>query len=181
MKKQRDDFTRLLSLISPAADHNGLAHTHCGNQRTIRSTKKRGWRIEKKPLEPHRIRKIEGSFAFIEHRFLRQGFWSSLCHHELLLYLFLVIVADRNGLSYYCYDKICSLLQITVDEYILARDLLIEKDLIAFDGSLFQVLSLPPKPGFSSPGTLKTAKDMQTLDPATINQIIANCFGKKHD
>jgi len=181
MEKQRDDLKRPLSLIPPAAVPNSHAHTHCGNQRTINNTKPKGWRIEKKPLEPHRIRKITGSFAFIEHRFLRQGFWSSLSHHELLLYLFLVIVADRSGLSYYCYDKICSLLQITVDEYILARDLLIEKDLIAFDGSLFQVLSLPPKPQMSSPGTLKTTKDMQTHDPATIDQLITNCFGKKHD
>jgi hypothetical protein len=180
MKKQRDDFTRPLSLISPAADHNGLAHTHCGNQPTIhrRNTHVKAQRIEKKPLEPHRIRKIEGSFAFIEHRFLRQGFWRSLSHHELLLYLFLVIVADRNGLSYYCYDKICSLVQITVDEYILARDLLIDKDLIAFDGRLFQVLSLPQTPP-SCPTALKTAKDMQTHDPATIHQLITHCFGEK--
>jgi hypothetical protein len=181
MQKQRDDLKRPLSPVAPTADPNTRAHPHCGNQRTIhhRNTKARGQRIEKMPLEPHRIRKISGSFAFIEHRFLRQGFWNSLSHHELLLYLFLVIVADRNGLSYYCYDKICSLLQICVDEYILARDLLIEKDLIAFDGSLFQVLSLPQNPRSSSPGALKTAKDMQTHDPATIDQIIVHSFGKK--
>ena len=56
--------------------------------------------IEKSPLWPERIRKITGSFAFIEHRFVRDGFWSSLSQHELLLYVFLVLVADRNGLSY---------------------------------------------------------------------------------
>ena len=181
MKKQRDDLKRHLSQPAPATDPDRRAHPNCGNQPTVhhRNTKARGWRIEKKPLKPHRIRKIAGSFAFIEHRFLRYGFWSSLGHHELLLYLFLVIVADRNGLSYYCYDKICSLLQITVDEYILARDLLIEKDLIAFDGSLFQVLSLPQKSPSLSGAVLKTAKDMQTHDPATIDQLIANCFGKK--
>jgi len=183
MKKQPDDLKRPLSPIPPAADPNRRAHPNCGNQPTIHqhNTKARGQRIEKKPLEPDRIRKITASFAFIEHRFLRQGFWSSLSHHELLLYLFLVIVADRNGLSYYCYDKICSLLQISVDEYILARDLLIEKDLIAFDGSLFQVLSLPQKPQSSSTAVLKTAKDMQTHDPATIHQLITHRFGKKHD
>jgi len=181
MKKQRDDLKRPLSPIPPTADPNRRAHPNCGNQPTIHhhNTKTRGWRIEKKPLEPHRIRKITTSFAFIEHRFLRQGFWSSLSHHELLLYLFLVIVADRNGLSYYCYDKICSLLQICVDEYILARNLLIDKDLIAFDGSLFQVLSLPQKLPSSSAAVLKTAKDMQTHDPATIHQLLANCFGEK--
>jgi len=56
---------------------------------------------------------------------------------------------------------------------------LIEKDLIAFDGSFFQVLSLPQKPPSSSTAVLKTAKDMQTHDPATIGHLIANCFGKE--
>ena len=181
MKTQRDELKRQLSLPAPAADPNRPVHPNCGIQRTMhhRNTKAKDQRIEKKTLAPDRIRKITSSFAFIEHRFLRQGFWSSLSHHELLLYLFLVLVSDRNGLSYYCYDKICSLLQITVDEYILARDLLIEKDLIAFDGSLFQVLSLPQKPPSSSTAVLKTAKDMQIHDPATIDQLITNCFGKK--
>ena len=34
--------------------------------------------IEKHPLCPERLRKISGSFAFIEHRFLREGFWATL-------------------------------------------------------------------------------------------------------
>jgi hypothetical protein len=102
--------------------------------------------IEKKPICPDRLRRISGSFAFIEHRFLRDGFWVSLAHQELLLYVFLVLVADRNGLSYYSFDKICELLRISVDEYIVARNRLIQKELIAFDGHLYQVLSLPPKP-----------------------------------
>ena len=135
--------------------------------------------IIKKVLYPDRLRKISGSFAFIEHRFLRDGFWDALNHHQLLLYLFLVVVADRNGLSYYSYDKICTLLKISVDDYILARDALIDEDLIAFDSSLFQVLSLPQKSRSSSTAVLKTAKDMQTHDPATIDQLITNCFGKK--
>jgi hypothetical protein len=33
-----------------------------------------------------------------------------------LLYTFLVLVADRNGLSYYSFDKICALLQLSLDE-----------------------------------------------------------------
>ena len=181
MKNPPKDLKVLLDRLAARADANTATHPKCAGQRTIhhRNRKARHQRVEKKTLQPNRIRKIIGSFAFIEHRFLRQGFWSSLSHHELLLYLFLVLVSDRNGLSYYCYDKICSLLQITVDDYILARNLLIEKDLIAFDGSLFQVLSLPQKPRSSSAGALKTAKDMQTHDPATIHQLIAHCFEEK--
>jgi hypothetical protein len=101
--------------------------------------------ITKEPLKDHRIRKINGSFAWISHRFIRQGYWGSLNHQELVLYLFLVMVADRQGMSYYGYDKICSLTAIGLDDYIQARNGLIDKDLIAFDGRLFQVLSLPPK------------------------------------
>jgi hypothetical protein len=137
--------------------------------------------IIKKVLYPDRLRKISGSFAFIEHRFLRDGFWDTLSQHELLLYLLLIVVADRNGLSYYSYDRLCTLLKISVDDYILARDALIEKDLIAFDGSLFQVLSLPPKPRDVAARALKTAKDMQTHDPATVHQLIKKAWEHSHD
>ena len=123
------------------------------------------------PLISQRVRSITGSFAFIEHRFLRHGFWAGLGHHELLLYFFLVLVADRQGLSFYSYDKICSLLAISVDEYILARDSLINKDLLAFDGTFFQVLSLPPEPVRLS-RLLQNKEDMERNDPATVHQLI---------
>ena len=129
--------------------------------------------IEKVTLYPNRIRKITGSFAFVEHRFLRNGFFQSLTHHELSLYLFLVLVGDRKGVSYYSYDKICTLLRISVDEYLLARNALIDKDLIAFDGRLFQVLSLPPRPAMSPPRPLKTKRKIEKYDPGTINSLIA--------
>jgi hypothetical protein len=102
--------------------------------------------IKKKILKPDRIRRIDGGFSFIPHRFLADGFLNSLSQKEILLYLFLILVSDRHGLSFYSYDSICSLLQITADEYIDARNALIKKDLLAFDGTLFQVLDLPPKP-----------------------------------
>ena len=102
--------------------------------------------IKKKILDPERIRRINGGFSFIPHRFLTAGFLASLNQKELLLYLFLVLVSDRHGLSFYSYDAICSLLQLSLDEYIEARDGLIERDLIAFDGTIFQVLELPCAP-----------------------------------
>ncbi|RLC01298.1 MAG: hypothetical protein DRI98_11530 [Bacteroidetes bacterium] len=101
--------------------------------------------IKKKIINPERIRGIDGGFSFIPHRFLLEGFLSSLNQEELLLYLFLIITSDRNGLSFYSYDIICTLLQFNLDEYIASRDSLMEKDLIAFNGTLFQVLSLPRK------------------------------------
>ena len=102
--------------------------------------------IKKIILDPGRVRRIQGGFSFIPHRFLTDGFLVSLDQTEILLYFFLVLASDRNGLSFYSYDAICTFLKITADEYIEARDSLMNKDLIAFDGSLFQVLDLLKEP-----------------------------------
>lgn len=99
--------------------------------------------IKKRILNHKRIRRIDGSFAFIPHCFLTDGFLSALSPSQQQLYFFLVLAADRSGLSFYNYDSICNLLQMSLDQYIEARDDLIEKDLIAFDGTIFQVLELP--------------------------------------
>jgi hypothetical protein len=101
--------------------------------------------IKKKVLNPKRVRKINGGFSFIPHRFVFDGFLAALGQNELLLYLFLVLVSDRNGLSFYSYDTICTLLELSLDEYVASRNSLMDKDLIAFDGTLFQVLDLPGK------------------------------------
>jgi hypothetical protein len=131
----------------------------------------------KKILVPERVRRIKADFACIEHRFLRDGFLASLTHFELLLYLLLVLAADRHGLSFYGFDTICSILKMEVDDYIEARNALIEKDLISFDGRLFQVLSLPDLP--QAPVLLKDPRDMERADPATIRQIFRKTFGEK--
>jgi len=132
--------------------------------------------VQKQAIISDRIRKINGTFAWIGHQFLRQGFWHSLTHHELILYLFLIIVGDRSGLSYYSFDKICTLLSISTDDYIDARNALIDKDLIAFDGHLFQVLSLPEKVVSKSRSPIRTPKKKVQQDPESIRQILMRKF-----
>jgi len=125
--------------------------------------------IKKKILNPDRIRCISGGFSFIPHRFLLDGFLSALQQKELLLYLFLVIAADRHGLSFYSYDAICTLLQMDLDQYITARNGLLDKDLIAFDGTVFQVLDLPEKPVL-----VPSEKDgHQQIGSPALNQLIS--------
>ncbi len=102
--------------------------------------------IKKKVLNLNRIRCTNGGFSFIPHRFLADGFLAALDQHQLLLYFFLTLASDRYGLSYYAYDSICTATRLTVEQYIEARNSLIKKDLVAFDGTLFQVLELPSKP-----------------------------------
>ena len=107
--------------------------------------------IKKHILNTQRIRSIDGGFTFIPHRFLTDGFVAALDPQQLLLYFFLVIAGDRNGLSFYSYDSICDQLQMSMDQYLQARDTLIENDLIAFDGTIFQVLDLPEAAPASKP------------------------------
>ena len=123
--------------------------------------------IRKKILAPDRIRQIKGSFGFIPHRFLTDGFLAVLSQHELLLYLFLILAADRYGLSFYSCNSICSSLGLTNEQYQTAIDGLIGKDLVAFDGTIFQVLSLPtPLNACRSHGRSARAKG-----PMSIGQI----------
>ena len=124
------------------------------------------------PILPDRIRRTEGGFAFVPNRFLHGGFFASLSHVERSLYFFLALAGDRNGVSYYAYDRICSTLEIAPDDYVTARNTLIRRDLIAFDGTRFQVLSLPPHPTFRNRPPLTSQDDFESEDPATINQII---------
>lgn len=108
-------------------------------------------RISREPIRVDRLRHIDGTFAFVPHRFLRDGFYASLTPDESALYLLLVLVGDRNGVSFYHYDSLCSLLQMDVDRYLAARDALIALDLLAFDGTRFQLLSLPREPARRPP------------------------------
>ena len=100
----------------------------------------------KKLLRPERIRKIEGSFSWIDHRFITGGFLSDLSIMEILLYLFLVAVSDRNGLSFYHDDRIASLLKIDLASLGKAREGLVQRSLLAYEPPLYQVLSLPSEP-----------------------------------
>lgn len=126
------------------------------------------------PIRPDRVRRIEGGFAFVQNRFLHDGFFASLSHPERSLYLFLVLAADRNGVSYYSYDRICTALEMVLDDYLAVRNGLIDKDLIAFDGTRFQVLALPAAPVFVPARPLVRNADFEEADPATVRTIIRN-------
>lgn len=116
----------------------------------------------KKLLSPDRVRKIEGSFGWIDHRFVTEGFLHDLSMIEILLYFFLVAVSDRNGLSFYHDDRMASLLKIDLPALGKAREGLLMRSLLAYDSPLYQVLSLPPKP-IPLPSKEERAKQEQEI------------------
>jgi hypothetical protein len=83
--------------------------------------------------QPQRVRRIEKSFAWIDHRLLRNGYLQVMTHQDQALYLFLVLVADRHGVSFYRKEKICDALGLDWTEFEVARDRLIDFGLIAFE------------------------------------------------
>ena len=95
------------------------------------------------PLQPDRIRAISGSFSWIDHRFFRQGFDQGLTRLEKLLYLVLVAVSNRDGVSFYSDERLEELLEIRHQHELAgARDELVARDLIAFKEGIYQVLDL---------------------------------------
>jgi hypothetical protein len=59
------------------------------------------------------------------------------------LYLFLVLVGDRFGISFYGDIAIRKILKIPQDVLIDARKGLVEKGLIEYNSPFYQVLELP--------------------------------------
>ncbi len=134
-------------------------------------------RPSQQPIRPDRIRSIRsGGFAFIPNRFLHDGFFAALHGDEFVLYFLLALAGDRNGLSFYHYDSLCSLAGMTLERYIAARNTLIDMDLVAFDGRRFQVLSLPGAASqrHQTDPALRTREQLEDRDPATVHLLIQN-------
>lgn len=133
--------------------------------------------FHREPIITNRIRRIDGQgFAFIPNRFFRDGFFVSLRRDELALYFLLVLVGDRNGVSYYHYDTLCSILELPSERYLDARNALIAKDLIAYDGTRIQVLSLPTRPVPQPSVPLTEDEDFEMHDAVTVRQRIFDAF-----
>lgn len=103
--------------------------------------------------QPQNVRKIDCSFAWIDHRLMRNGFIEVMTHQDIVLYLFLIMAADRNGVSFYRKEKICHLLSLDFNQFEVARDRLISMDLIAFEAysicspnGYYQVLPVRGRP-----------------------------------
>ena len=103
--------------------------------------------VEKKLIVSSRRRTLPPSgFSWIDRRLVRDGFLGGLTGPEVLLYFFLLAVADQDGLSFYGGRKIAALLKLTEQGVEAARRGLERKDLVVYRAPLYQVLSLPDAP-----------------------------------
>jgi hypothetical protein len=94
-------------------------------------------------LRADRQRQIPPSFSWVDHRLIRHAHLRGCDHAAWALYLFLVTVADAQGLSYYSDAAIGRHLQMDLLQLATARQQLVQADLVAYRKPLCQVLSLP--------------------------------------
>lgn len=94
-------------------------------------------------LRPDRLRRVEPPFGWIPFRILTSGLLQQLGPPTKLLYFFLCLVADGRGISFYGDRRLQDLLALSSDELDHARAELCQRDLLAFDGRVYQLLSLP--------------------------------------
>jgi hypothetical protein len=110
--------------------------------------------IQKRILVADRVRRPPATgWSWVDRRFLREH-GDHLSREALLLYLFLAAVADRHGLSFYSDHTLTSRLRLAPQVLEKARQELLDRDLIAYQLPLVQVLALPasgvsrhPEPG----------------------------------
>jgi hypothetical protein len=131
--------------------------------------------IRKRVLCPEQLRQVPPQFSWIDHRLVRDRHIVGRSAEALALYLFLVTVADGQGLSYYSDAGIGKLLPLDGPALARARQELIRVRLIAYEKPLYQVLSLD-KPDPTTARSAVTSGPRLGV-PQTLGQIIREMGG----
>ncbi len=98
--------------------------------------------MHKQPLSCAKLRKVPKQFSWVDQRLVREHYIDQLSPEACALYLFLVTVADAQGLSYYAERSLCRRLSLEPLALRQARRALIQLGLVAYDHPLYQVLAL---------------------------------------
>ncbi len=82
------------------------------------------------------------SYSIIDHRLLHGGYFQRLSHQALALYLFLVVVGDGAGKSFYAIPTLQTILHFGEDDLQRSREALIEAGLITYRKPYWWVCAL---------------------------------------
>jgi len=98
--------------------------------------------IVKVPVCRDRVRQIPPGFSWVDHRLVREHYIERCSHGALALYLFLITVADAEGLSWWSERSLVARLGLAVERLRQARAELEAADLVAYESGVWQVLAL---------------------------------------
>ena len=118
----------------------------------------------KRVLRPERVRQVPEQFSWVDQALVQRGLIDRCDARAAALYLFLVTVADAQGLSYYGQSTLTARLHLSSQELVAAREQLIQIELIAYQAPLYQVLALPgtaPRmpPRVPAPAQMRNSSD----------------------
>jgi len=116
----------------------------------------------KRLLRPDRPRTVPPQFSWVDHRLVRNHRLRECAPPAWALYLFLVTVADAEGLSYYSDASLVRHLGIEAMTLARARQQLVDAGVVAYEKPLYQVLGLDEPGAVSSPrcGEVRSAGDI---------------------
>ena len=100
----------------------------------------------KQLLSPTQLRRVPSQFSWVDQRLVREHVIDQLSHEACALYLFLITVADAQGLSFYADRSLCQRLSLTHEGLHQARQALLQRGLVAYQRPLYQVLALDAAP-----------------------------------
>src|SRR6266446_337186 len=98
--------------------------------------------MHKHPISLAQLRQVPPQFSWVDQRLVREHYIDRLSHEACALYLFLLTVADAQGLSFYSERSLCQRLSMTPAVLRQARQALIACALVAYQSPLYQVLAL---------------------------------------
>jgi hypothetical protein len=111
----------------------------------------------KQVLCRERLRQVPEQFSWVDQALVQRHFIDRCDARALALYLFLVTVADVQGLSYYGAATLAQRLRLSAQELEAARTQLIALELIAYQAPLYQVLALPGTKAVTRPASPELA------------------------
>jgi hypothetical protein len=120
--------------------------------------------MHKRPISLAKLRKVPQQFSWVDQRLVRERHIDQLSHAACALYLFLVTVADAQGLSYYADRSLCQRLAMTAPELHQARQVLITQGLVVYHRPFYQVLALDAAPSGATPSAATGAADDEPVD-----------------
>ena len=129
--------------------------------------------MHKHPISLAQLRTIPRQFSWVDQRLVRERYIDQLSHEACTLYLFLVTVADAQGLSYYADSSLCQRLSMASTALHQARQALITRGLVAYQRPLYQVLALDAAPSGATPSTTPGAAED---DPVDIQAVFARIW-----
>ena len=137
----------------------------------------------KQLLRPERLRQVPEQFSWIDHALVQRHLIDRCDARAAALYLFLVTVADAQGLSYYGNASLMQRLHLSTEELGTARQQLIGLELIAYQAPLYQVLAISvpaaARASSTSPAATSSPSPRDSTGPVSVAQLLGQLESRR--